>query len=331
MRASIFRFRGYLLSGIILLLLPLSACHHPFDPRGPLDNKMVVFSILSNDRNLQYVRVEHTYMPIGFDALSYTADNFVPNAFVTIRSAGSTFLLRDTVVARPDSSRYMFPIRAYYARPLAITYGASYQVSVASSQLGSTVTSIVVPEKPSLSIFPSSIAVLESPLSHAGEDEIIFTVNLGNGSRGWIGRLYLYYDVLDGGGWREERTPIPIYSIFPKVFSSVVYAEMSVAGYKNRSACVYLDTLYRKVIANIAYARYPNSKITFTRVVFELVQVDEGLYNYYEVAHAGGDPLSVRLDEPLYTNLTGGVGVVGVYTLDSLVHVLPDNFISNRR
>jgi hypothetical protein len=42
--------------------------------------------------------------------------------------------------------------------------------------------------------------------------------------------------------------------------------------------------------------------------------------------HTYGDPHSIRLDEPVYSGVTGGVGVMGAYTLDSLVHILPENF-----
>ncbi|MCX6132788.1 MAG: DUF4249 family protein [Ignavibacteriales bacterium] len=306
-------------------------CNQPFNPRGPLENDAVVFSVLSTDRNLQFVRVEHTYMPVGFDALAYTSDNFIPNAIVTIQKGDSNYAMRDTTFARPDTSRYIFPIRAYYARPLEINYGSSYRLSIRAPELGQALSTIRVPDKPFLMMIPSSIAVLQSPGSHEAKDEVIFTVDLGSGARGWIGRFYIYYSVLKNGQWIEERTIIPLSSIFPKVFTSVVYAEMSAAGYKNRSAAVYRNDQYQKALLEIAYRKYPNFKITFTRAMFELVQVEENLYNYYEVAHANGDPLSVRLDEPLYTNVVGGVGVFGAYTLDSLVQELPDNFIWNKR
>lgn len=331
-KVILFQIRASIIRAIIFVLgALLVACNQPFDPRGPLESDVVVFSVLSTDRNLQFVRVEHTYMPIGFDALAYTSDNFVPDALVTIQRADSTFTLRDTTFARPDTLRYKFSLRAYYAKPLGINYGASYRLSIRSPELGEASTTIAVPDKPALMIIPSSIAVLQYPGSHQDKDEIIFTIDLGVGARGWIGRFYIYYSVLEGGQWIEERTVVPVYSIFPKVFTSVVYGEMTVAGYKNRSAVVYRDDLYQKTLLQIAYGKYPNSKITFTRAMFELVQVEENLYNYYEVAHGNGDPLSVRLDEPLYTNLIGGVGVVGAYTLDSLVQALPDNFSWNRQ
>ncbi len=38
-----------------------------------------------------------------------------------------------------------------------------------------------------------------------------------------------------------------------------------------------------------------------------------------------------RLDEPLFSNVSGGFGIFGAYTLDSLVHLLPENFRYNNK
>ena len=61
------------------------------------------------------------------------------------------------------------------------------------------------------------------------------------------------------------------------------------------------------------------------------MQVERNLYAYFRVAHAYNDPHSTRLDEPLFSNAVGGVGGIGAYTVDSLVHILPENFVENRR
>ncbi|MBF8296251.1 MAG: hypothetical protein HW389_2796, partial [Bacteroidetes bacterium] len=221
-------------------------------------------------------------------------------------------------------------LRAYFVKPLAIKYGASYQLTVRSPQFEGASTSIVVPDRPMLSMIAASVANLLSPGSFQDNDEIAFTIDLGAGAKGWIGRFYICYNVLENDRWIEDRTPVPISYIFPKVFTTVVYGELTRAGYNNHSASVYRSDRYRKTLVQILYDKYPNSRIKFTRAFFELVQVEENLYNYYMIAHGNNDPHSVRLDEPLYTNLVGGVGVVGAYTLDSLVQAYPENFTYNR-
>ncbi len=80
----------------------------------------------------------------------------------------------------------------------------------------------------------------------------------------------------------------------------------------------------------IAYAKYGSTKIVFNRVVFQLLQVDQNLYGYYLTTHAYADPHSTRLDEPVFSGVAGGVGLIGAYTLDSLVHILPENCALDR-
>lgn len=99
----------------------------------------------------------------------------------------------------------------------------------------------------------------------------------------------------------------------------------------NRAVGAYKNLLYRAALTSVAYKKYDRSKVIFKWTVFQLVQVEQNLYNYYQVAHVYNDPHSMRLDEPMFSSLRGGVGLVGAYTLDSLVHLLPETFAYNTR
>lgn len=319
-----------LLGTLITIGFAFLACNQPFEPRAPLESKLVVFSILSTDRNDQVVRVERTYMPTGYDAMSYIIDGFVPGALVTIRESNNVHSLRDTTFARQDTSRYKFPLRAYVVSPLSIKYGGVYQVDVKSSQFEEASAAVLIPNKPVMTMTPLSSAVMQAPSSQEDSAEIVFTNTLGVGGKGWIGRLFVCFNVLKNGTWVEGRIEVPFYFINPRPFLSIRYGELTPSGFNNRSASVYLNIEYRATFIKVLYEMYPNTSVTFPRVVYELVQVDENLYNYFMVSHSGKDAFSVRVDEPLYTNLAGGVGILGAYTVDSLVQVLPRDFVFNR-
>ncbi|MEK6571100.1 MAG: hypothetical protein AABZ61_07005 [Bacteroidota bacterium] len=62
----------------------------------------------------------------------------------------------------------------------------------------------------------------------------------------------------------------------------------------------------------------------FVQAVFYLIQFDEPLWNYHNVANNLGERYSVRTDEPDYTNIKGGFGVFGSATIDSTVWPLPE-------
>ena len=221
-------------------------CDQPFDPRGSLDKRLVVFSVLSTDRDAQFVRVEQVYMPAGYDALVDTADRFVGQAEVQIMQGGSTRTLVDTTMPRTDTSRYRTPLRAYSVKPFRVSYGSSYTIAVRSSQYDQVSASVAIPEKPSLVFTPVSNDILDHPGDHKPETEIVVTINLGNGSMGFVGRLFLDYDVLEGSEWVSKRTEVPASYAFSglKDFRYVKYGELKHAGYNNVSAGIYMNDLY---------------------------------------------------------------------------------------
>jgi hypothetical protein len=76
--------------------------------------------------------------------------------------------------------------------------------------------------------------------------------------------------------------------------------------------------------------QYKSTRLIFKWATLVLLQADENLYDYYSVVHASRDPFSIRLDEPMISTVSGGLGLVGAYSLDSLVNILPENFWGNR-
>ena len=104
-------------TGVALCLIAglFFACNQPFDPKGELDRRTVLYSVLSTDRTTQYVRVERSYMPEGFDPGSSTTDYFVPNAAITLTGGGIAARFRDASMVRSDTSRNKFPFVVTHA------------------------------------------------------------------------------------------------------------------------------------------------------------------------------------------------------------------------
>ena len=315
-----------------LAMLFLSSCNQPFDPRAPLQQQLVVFSVLSTDRNVQFVRVEHDYMPSDFDPLSYSSDNSVTNAVVTIKDGNLTYRLRDTSYARPDTSRYKSPFHAYVLSPFTPQYGRTYQIAASSPDFGTTVASVVIPAKsfPSMALFTS--AILDRPGAYTPDNPISFYVVLSTAAKGYYARLFVDYDVLMGSEWVEGRVEVPLSFLAEGIqdLTRAIYPQLTRAS-STRLTTVFKNALYRAALNEVANIRYKSHRLIFNRVVLTFLQVDQNLFNYYYIVHAYRDAASMRLDEPMYSNIAGGTGLFGVYTLDSLVHLLPEDFGYNNR
>jgi len=312
----------------IALLLGFSCCNQPFDPRGTLDQRLVVFSILSTDRSQQFVRVERSYMPEDYNPLSATSDPAIVGATVTLRTSGGTFRLRDTTYSRADTSRYDVPFTGYVLNSLKADYGKYYTLSVSWAAYSPVTASVQVPYKPSISLEPASYLTLDNPAASDGESRILFPLSMGYNAKGIISRLFVYYDVLKEGEWLEERQEIPVSYRYSGIadLDYVNFGSVTPRTSTGLAIGVYTNELYKKMLAHLAYGTYEGTKIIFNRVVFVVIQLDPNLYDYYVTVHANNDPHSIRLDEPSYSNVARGLGLVGAYTVDSLVHILPEGF-----
>lgn len=321
---------------ILLVLICLSfslltACNEAFDPRASLDEKMVVFSVLSTDRDVQFVRVQTNYMPPEYDPLSYTSDNVLRDAIVTIRESNKTFRLRDTLLARSDSTRYKFPLRTYYLNSFTPQRGKSYSVIVQSPSYGQASASIIIPDQPRITLSPEMLQVLDRPDRSPQDAPIIFIVQLSSISKGYVGRLLIYYDVLKGSEWVEERVEIPVSSADSSKYSLDIpqYPDLRVSPNTSQIGLIYRNGYYKGIL-NKVNEKYKSTRIIFKWATLVLLQADRNLYDYYSIVHASRDPFSIRLDEPMISRVTDGLGLVGAYSLDSLVNILPENFWGNR-
>ena len=312
-----------------MVLFP--ACNEQFDPRQELEPKLVVFSILSTDRNTQFARVEQDYMAPDFNPLAHTGDNAVLGAVVTLQDGSVAYRFADTSFARSDTSRYKSAIRSYVLRGFLPVYGRTYQLSAASSPLGTASASVTIPTKSILDMGAGASAVLDNPSDYAPDASITCFALLSSITRGYLGHLYIYYDVLLDSEWQEGRVEIPLRFISPdlKSLEYAVYPQLASKPARNQASLIFTNELYRATLGSVANSRFMGKKLIFKWAVFQLAQLEKNLFNYYHTVHAYRDAHSIRLDEPMYSNIAGGYGLVGAYTLDSLVHLLPEDFSFN--
>jgi hypothetical protein len=315
----------------LFLGLALVSCDQSFDPRSQLDNELVVFSILSTDRNAQFVRVESTYMPPDYNPLSYTANNFLSDAIVSIKAPNGIFQLCDTLLPRTDTSRYKFPLHAYGLTPFTPQRGKAYQVLVQSPTRGQVASTVIIPDRTTIDLSAEMFDVLAHPDQYGPDAAVVYTVRLSQNARAFVGRLLLCFDVLKGSEWVEEQAEIPILSSDSSRYSLDVprYPRFAVTPSTSQIGLLYRNGYYKATI-NKLNDKYHSTKVIFKWTTLRLLQADQHLYEYYTVTHASEDPYSIRLDQPNVSSISGGFGMVGAYSVDSLVNILPERFWGDR-
>jgi hypothetical protein len=329
MHGELKQVRSIVLLCACLTVLP--ACDSYFDPRGPLDQKMVVFSVLSTDRKIQYVRVQQNYMPQDFNPASYVSDNALQDVIVAIRASNGVYFLADTLLARDDTIRYRFPLRSFVLNPFTPLRGESYELIVQSIYYGVASTTVLIPGESAIELSGDTGPILDRPDKHPQDAPMPVIVRMSGVSKGFVGRLYLYYDVLKGSRWIEERVEIPVSSADSSSYSLDYprYPQLAFTPFTAQAGLYYRNGYYRAIL-NKVNSQYQTNRIVFKWATFVVLQADKNLFEYYALTHQSLDPYSIRLDEPTTSGINGGLGMVGAYSLDSLVRLLPGDFWGNR-
>jgi hypothetical protein len=324
------------LSTVALLLMVAAVlcnpgCDESFDPQGPLDKRMAVFSVLSTDRKNQYVLVQQSYSAPDYNPLLHSTDNSLDDVLVALNASNGTYFFTDTLLPRQDTSRYNFPIRSFVLRDFTPIREATYQMVIQSRRYGLASASVTVPGSSQISRSQGVEQALNTPRNYPDDFQLSFIVTLSPATKGVLSRLLLYYDVQKGNQWFAERVEVPLNSADSTLYTldHAVYPQLAAAPGTSRIALNYKNGYYRAIVYSVN-SKYPINRVIFKWVTLVILQGDKNLVQYYASVHPSFDPYSIRLDEPIASPVNGSLGLIGGYNLDSLVQLLPANFWGNK-
>lgn len=302
--------------------LVAGGCNEPFTPQAPFKEQLVVYGILTEYSDTQYVRLHRTYNPPDYDPYKRTEDLAVPNAVVEVSDGVTMYQFVDTILVRQDKSRYTSDILAYIAFPFRILAGRRYTLFVQTSEGLSATAEMNVPRSGFVSV--QSLTSVFRP----GRSDVVAFADLGEFTAGYIVRFFINYEVFENSAWVAKKLEIPVSISYPGTAAESINYPVLVRRSTGESQAfqkdAYKEILYR-LVGEIVNA---GKTYRFTTAVFTSTQVENHLYDYYNVASGFRDPYSIRSDLPNYTNIVGGVGVFGSFVEDSLVIVLPNTFPS---
>jgi hypothetical protein len=311
----------FLLMGIALLLF--TSCNDSFSPKAPFQHQLVVYSVLSTDRDIQFVRVYTNYDVSGFDPFQNKLDTPVSGAQVVVTGPHGSYALKDTLLPRHDTSRYKSPIAAYAGRWRA-EQGQTYTLTVNAPGIGSTSATVTTPGS-AQTIYWIKGGMLDRPDTYQVTDYVGASTRFWQSTKAFTYQMVIEYVFLDAGEWKEESIEVPIaastnfsYVVYPSVYKVQTYAWG-----------VYYKDPYVKTLNRVAKL-HAGTKLIFNRIVLRFLQLDQNWYDYYGTLREIQDPFSIRLDEPDFTNLSNGYGLFGACAGDSIQHQYPDEFPYNQ-
>jgi hypothetical protein len=292
-------------TGIIFSVLIFGVgCNEPFSPKGPFQQRFVAYSVLNAQSDTQFVRLYLNYNPPGFDPHAVTTEKYDTSAQLTISSVNRSFNFHDTLLA---ASLHTFVNQSFRPQP-----GTVYVLNV-SSQFGTITATTAMPARGTLSLPNPSTLIFASTFP---DKNVEVDATLGPETRGFLVRFLLVYSIASDSAFVGE-TEIPMSYIQSTTgVSSPVFPQLQRTFTPNPIVTFPVNNYLQTIVGLTDQFK---TKIILKQVKFFLVQVDEGLYNYYNVVSGFQDPYSIRTDKPDYTNIQNGFGVFGSFNVDSLV------------
>ncbi len=301
---------------LAVVLCTVAACKTDFDPRGPFERALVLYSVMQSSSDSHFVRLHATYDPPGFDPLAVSTEPDLSLATVTVSSDSGVVVYGDTLIPHPDPQRYAAPLRVFYGSPFTPVRGGRYTLT---AQLPGYPTATAV------STFPGPITnfrignafVLDSPRQFGSTDlNITFKRPTIAPGRGFLPRLFVEFEVLSPSSQiRIVEIPSAVTGIGPAAVET--YPDLIPMPGPVDVSFTFMTDAYRHILIEIL-TEHGSSNVSFLRVIARLYMVDEKLYEYYNVVNGFRDEFSIRTDKPDITNVSGGVGVFGSVSLDTV-------------
>ena len=306
-------------TGIMLLIgsvLLLSAgCEEDFNPKVVTRDQYALQCFISaaagRPSSAAFVLLAKVYDVDGFDPSVNTNDPSVVGAALSITVNGKTYPMRDSLRFNSDSLRYGSKQHSYFGRmPLP---APSDKISISAT----------LPDGRKLSAQTEAPAVRPVATSFDFPQGINPRMNFPPGVRNWV------------LSW-ENGTASDPHLFFPRlvilytkqadsveVTGTIEVPQKYLAGtngptalypsYTMETSLAFDFAAIDSAMANISAGDPHKYKYGVHAASFILMEYDTPLSKYYSSVHGSLDQFSIRVDQLVYSNIGGGIGIFGTY------------------
>lgn len=299
-------------------VLIISGCDDAFAPKTPFVPEYIVYGIIKGDSLTQSLLLAKTYDVNGTNPGFNTESPEIAGATVKIRRKNTTVTMRDTLLERTDTSRYKAPIKAYYSLGFVPSHGDTLHLEITTPD-GKTLNS--------RTIVPPSLYLEKSFYNIGGDRDdnlagsFTLTWRIQSGFL-FLPRMQIIY--MKDGDPEQKTVEVPYYYTRINNKDEAVYPFLS----SNPYAQFRYDAIDS---ALVSISRGDPAKNTYRilRANFRVITLDEHFAKYYSSTNGYLDALSVRLDEVVYSNITGGRGVFGSYMITQETFVFNQEYVES--
>lgn len=285
----------------VIILFSIISCSESFDPYGELKDGYVLNCIIKGDTTFQTATLTRTYFVSNNDPYSSTIDPNIKNATIRIWNGDSMFVMKDTIIDRPKSSKYKYPYRLYYTNRFVFTPGKNLEIE-ARLDNGIKLKSYTTPPQ------PVQFSQIEKNIPYKNNSSVYFSWNPGIANQTYITRLSIYYTKKENGKDVFMTKEIPLR--YEKFENSLVPIYPTATN--SNSLTVGMDAI-TETMKLISEGDENKSNYEIIAAFLEVIALDKNLSAYFNSTARSQDGFSVKLDETDFTNIENGFGVFGIY------------------
>lgn len=272
------------------------SCEENFSPKTDFVEKYVLYSIINPDSSIQTAYLQKSYFVDGYDPYLNTEDPSIKGAEIRLRQKNNVFFLRDTSIEITDTSRYKSPVNFYYTKDFYTIGSDSIEILVTLSN-GIKLYSItnMAPEV-EFEIENNKIIPAEE------QDHVKFFWNLA-GQNSWYLPKFVFYYTKDNIRYEKEVATEYILKDGNWTASFPAITQSNVIRYFHYA----IDSAFAEISKNDP----DKNRYKILGGVLNLLVFNESLSSYFSSTNGYLDDFTIRLDESDYSNINGGLGVLG--------------------
>jgi len=300
---------------LVLLLITFSfiSCNDSINQYAPFTVDYVLNGIIRGDSTYQIVTITRSYQPDGPSPSEYKDDPSITGAKIELYYDNQVYYFRDSSVARVDTTHFNSPFRFYYLKNFKPVINKTIVIK-AYLQNGKILQSETKTPNVSGYSFFDRASTYAFPPDSGGYSYIIWD-DLGRNA--YAPNLNINYKIKGDSTLYKILLPLSYYND-----GSPEYAKILRENYIRIDTNSVLKTL------DLLVKKYKDkSELTILDITLDLLVLDEYLSAYYSSLLFGLNGFTIRIDDPDYTNIKGGLGIFGSYVRKQFTTTFKDGYL----
>ncbi|MCX6169218.1 MAG: hypothetical protein NTX65_07760 [Ignavibacteriales bacterium] len=299
---------------IALNIIVIISCDDNVNPKTDFREVYALNCVIRGDTSFQVATITKSYNVNGFDPLTNSNDPFIKGAKIKLiyEGTGETFLFRDTTLVRPAGSRYTTPMSYYYIKnfkpafesPITIEAVLPSGKVLTAKSTTLFISRYVIEDK----FYNIPIATLGDFINFSWTPVTQFTKNA---QIYYVPELVIAYAKIENGVQVELQKKVPLKYIWGDNGEIPIYPSIQ----SNVTNAIFDTLTIRRSLEEISTGDPNKQNYIIHKAIFRLLIADKNLAFYYAAQKTFLDEFSVRVTQPEFTNVKGGLGIFG--TLNS--------------